>query len=271
MNDDYLWDGSGDIDPEVERLENLLGRYRHSGTAPRMPVTARRFDWSRLAIAAALVLTLAGGLLLALSYRAGDAGEDVIADHRVEPNLRPDVSPVVKPENPPQLPNRVEALEAGAKPSQKIRPAVAAKRRATRLADKDKESPLSADDPWQIASTAAIADLETARYLEQAGVLLRSFRNVDEREEAIDVSLEREQSRDLLYKNMMLRRTAEASGNMQVSDLLGSLEPILIDIANLPESPTRQDVRLIKDFIQQKEMVATIQVYSSTAVSMVTR
>jgi hypothetical protein len=27
-NDDYLWDGSGKPDPEVERLERLLGRFR---------------------------------------------------------------------------------------------------------------------------------------------------------------------------------------------------------------------------------------------------
>jgi hypothetical protein len=98
-------------------------------------------------------------------------------------------------------------------------------------------------------------------------VLLRSFRNVSETGESIDVALEKEQSRDLLYKNILLRRTAEAKGNLPVSDLLGSLEPILIDIANLPESPTRQEVQLIKDFIRQKEMVATIQVYSSPAIS----
>jgi len=28
MKDDYLWDGSGEPDPEVQKLENLLGRYR---------------------------------------------------------------------------------------------------------------------------------------------------------------------------------------------------------------------------------------------------
>ena len=28
MNDDYLWDGSGTPDPDVQRLERLLGRLR---------------------------------------------------------------------------------------------------------------------------------------------------------------------------------------------------------------------------------------------------
>ena len=34
MKDDYLWDGSGEPDPEVQKLENLLGRYRHDKPAP---------------------------------------------------------------------------------------------------------------------------------------------------------------------------------------------------------------------------------------------
>lgn len=47
QNNDYLWDGSGTPDPEVERLENLLARFRYRGNAPRpaaipMPALARR-------------------------------------------------------------------------------------------------------------------------------------------------------------------------------------------------------------------------------------
>jgi hypothetical protein len=260
MKDDYLWDGSGDIDPEVERLENLLGRYRHTGTAPRMPVammaTPRRFNWTRLAIAAALVLTLAGALLLALNYGAGDSDKEIIADRTEQP--APESKDLLYRQPP------LVVTPPAAEPKQAIAAAKPAPRSIKRKPEKV-ASP--ADDPWQFSSTAAMADLETARYLERAEVLLRSFRNVSETGESIDVALEKEQSRDLLYKNILLRRTAEAKGNLPVSDLLGSLEPILIDIANLPESPTRQEVQLIKDFIRQKEMVATIQVYSSPAIS----
>jgi hypothetical protein len=34
MKDDYLWDGSGEPDPEVQKLETALGRYRHNQPAP---------------------------------------------------------------------------------------------------------------------------------------------------------------------------------------------------------------------------------------------
>ncbi len=37
MNDDYLWDGSGEPDPEIQRLENVLGRFRHHPPAPEWP------------------------------------------------------------------------------------------------------------------------------------------------------------------------------------------------------------------------------------------
>src|SRR5882724_748144 len=34
MKDDYLWDGSGEPDPEIQKLERVLGRYRHALPAP---------------------------------------------------------------------------------------------------------------------------------------------------------------------------------------------------------------------------------------------
>jgi FecR protein len=36
MKDDYLWDGSGEPDPEIQKLETALGRYRHNQAAPAL-------------------------------------------------------------------------------------------------------------------------------------------------------------------------------------------------------------------------------------------
>src|SRR5947208_7626590 len=41
MNDDYLWDGSGEPDPEVQKLEEALGRYRQNQPAPRFDEIAQ--------------------------------------------------------------------------------------------------------------------------------------------------------------------------------------------------------------------------------------
>lgn len=68
MNDDYLWDRSGEPDPEVRRLESLLGRYRHDATNPiPHPARTRRFainTWARPLAAVALLAFLA----LAVAY-----------------------------------------------------------------------------------------------------------------------------------------------------------------------------------------------------------
>src|SRR5215472_3598304 len=48
MKDDYLWEGSGQPDPEIQRLESLLGRFRQSVPAPEfaaIPQTAPRRTW----------------------------------------------------------------------------------------------------------------------------------------------------------------------------------------------------------------------------------
>jgi hypothetical protein len=44
-------------------------------------------------------------------------------------------------------------------------------------------------------------------------------------------------AQQLVYQNMMLRREADAAGDVQIASLLESLEPILLDIANLPDKP----------------------------------
>jgi hypothetical protein len=77
--DDYLWDGSGEPDPEVQKLENLLGRYRHNQPAPafdhiavekpaphpwRFP--AFRFSFELAAIAAVLLM----GITTFVAFRA---------------------------------------------------------------------------------------------------------------------------------------------------------------------------------------------------------
>ncbi|HEX8161998.1 MAG TPA: hypothetical protein VF538_09010 [Pyrinomonadaceae bacterium] len=77
---DYLWDKTGEADPEVERLEELLGGLRFQPRtfevpatlpfAPRRATPARApFSWSRLAVAASLLLTLLVGAWLVVSKR----------------------------------------------------------------------------------------------------------------------------------------------------------------------------------------------------------
>jgi len=80
MNDDYLWDRSGEPDPEVERLENLLEPLRHRPGAldfSRGPRTAaaRPLAWGGtrlLAVAAGLSLVVATGVWQTWPLQAPD-------------------------------------------------------------------------------------------------------------------------------------------------------------------------------------------------------
>jgi hypothetical protein len=65
MNEDYLWDKSGEPDPDVQRLENLLAPLGHkSDKAPVLPFPKRSRVPYLLAIAASL-LVLSGALWVA--------------------------------------------------------------------------------------------------------------------------------------------------------------------------------------------------------------
>ena len=111
----------------------------------------------------------------------------------------------------------------------------------------------------------ADAQTMTAIHFERAETLLRAFRNVrlDEPDSATEVSYERKRAQQLVYQNMMLRREADAAGDVQVASLLESLEPILLDIANLPDKPDNDAVRVIRDRVERKNIVALLQVNST--------
>ena len=104
---------------------------------------------------------------------------------------------------------------------------------------------------------------DTASHLEQAQNLLLSFRNIKyaDTDEEVDVSYEKSESRRLLSENIALRREAEASGKFPAKSVLGSLEPFLIDIANLPDKAKPTDVRQITDRVQRTEIVAELRSY----------
>jgi FecR protein len=67
-SDDYLWDGSSEPDPEIQRLEGLLGRFRHDRPAPVFPEIVRDRRWAfrpwRMRLFPALTTTV--GVLAAI-------------------------------------------------------------------------------------------------------------------------------------------------------------------------------------------------------------
>ena len=68
MNDDYLWDKTGQPDPQIQQLEEILGTLRYQPKPLALP--QRRNYVPLLAIAASLLLALlAGGIWLRVRSR----------------------------------------------------------------------------------------------------------------------------------------------------------------------------------------------------------
>ncbi|HKG21120.1 MAG TPA: hypothetical protein VKC34_04410 [Blastocatellia bacterium] len=292
MSDDYLWDGSGETDPDVERLENLLSRYRHQPAPLKLPVDRSHFAWSRLyspqtAAAAAIVLIF---IIAMLSYSLLRQGSRLAENKVATANEAGDKPKVegdgINKESPDLSAPRSASHGQPAMTAKRrkpggegiTRPRVEKVRRDSFNAAKER-TPEDVSAPYLaevfdgrgkeriMTGSVDLLEAEAARHFEKAQVLLRSFRNASaaKGESTLDISYEKEMSRNLLSRNIVLRRGVEARGIYPLEDVLSSLEPILIDIANLAEKPSVDDVNSIKQRMRRKEIVATLQVYSAQA------
>jgi hypothetical protein len=265
MNHHYLWDRSGDADREVERLERLLRDYRYQPghDCPALISLVHRPPrlWMQLIAAAAAIVICA---LILWVFRG----------------------PHTRVENPPLAINSESATKEKKRVQEENRPrahrVIKSARSGRKLVGKNpnRHAPNRPDrfDPSRAGLMAErrpnfipFLDVVTAHHLEQAHLLLRSFRNTRDSDLEPDGELayEKRRSRDLLYKNILLRRTAEAKGNLPVEELLGSLEPFLLDIANLPDRPSSDEVLSIKDQMKKREIVPVLQIYSTATLNQV--
>ncbi len=90
MNDDYLWDKSGEPDPQIQQLEEILGTLRYQSKPLNLP--RRRNYFPLLAIAATVVMALlTGGLWLNLRTQDASISPVAIAE-RTAPPVNPPLS-----------------------------------------------------------------------------------------------------------------------------------------------------------------------------------
>lgn len=246
------------LEPQVNNraLKKILGTER------RTPV--RRWQWGfgtpAVAFATLLIAVAIVGFLLFQQSNQKDPQQTAAVQPpapapSVEPSKQPEAkaSPEPARENDqPATPNKGNEENAPRKAPVK-RPVVR----------EPKPGEQFASIPERVRS--ADAETMTAMHFESSENLLRSFRNVrlDEASSAAEVGYERKRAQQLVVRNMMLRREADACGDVQISSLLESLEPILIDIANLPDKPDADAVRVIRERVERKNIVALLQVNST--------
>ena len=112
------------------------------------------------------------------------------------------------------------------------------------------------------ARLADPGDKEVAQHVERTQMLLRAFKNARPAEgDTVDVAYEKSHARKLLAENATLQLDAETRGDKDTQQVLDRIEPFLLDIANLRDQPSREEVRSIKERMQKNEIIAALQVY----------
>lgn len=224
----------------------------------RVPARGLRWSFGTPAVAFAAVVLVAAMIGLVV-YQSSDK-KDTEVTAVVQPIATPEPaatpepkqSPEATPEPTPQTPNKGNGDNIQRKPPVKKQPA---------REPKPGEQFAAIPQPMRPAD----AETMTALHFEKSETLLRAFRNVrmGERGSLAEVRYEKKRAQQLVYQNMMLRREADASGDVQISSLLESLEPILLDIANLPERPDEDTVRTIRERVERKNIVPLLRVNST--------
>ena len=241
------------LQPEVQNraLKKILA------TPRRAP--ARGFAWgfgtSAVAFATLLVVAAIIGLLM---YKSSNTGTN---DKHLAVQQTPAPVPSASVQQPEPSPssnkgNEETAPRRSPSPAPKKQPPV----REPKPGEQFAAIP-STPDPVRSAD----AQTMTALHFEKSETLLVAFRNVrmNEPGAAAEVAYERKRAQQLVLQNMMLRREADASGDVQISSLLENLEPILIDIANLPDKPDKDAVRVIRQRVERKNIVPLLRVNST--------
>lgn len=231
------------------------------------PVPARRLQWSfgtrAVAFATLLIVGAIVGLVLYQSSRDPQPGPQVAVQ---TPSPVPAASTELRQAAPERSPEPARKTEKTPNKEEKEsnrprrEPSTPVKRPLVR---EPKPGEQFASIPDRVRS--ADSETMTAMHFEKSEILLRAFRNVrlKEKSSAAEVGYERKRAQQLVYQNMMLRREADASGDVQIASLLESLEPILLDIANLPDKPDENAVRVIRQRIERKNIVPLLRVNSA--------
>ena len=215
------------------------------------------------ALASIAIVALVVGLI-ALKFNNG--GENVAIQYPPAA-ATPVASPAPSPEPEPEQPRNEKEPEAPrpAQPKQIRRPAVREPKPGEQFAGIPRSNKIPESTRIPEPVRPADAQTMTALHFEKAETLLRAFRNVqlDDPDAVSEVDYERKRAKQLVYQNMVLRREADASGDIQIASLLENLEPILLDIANLPDRPEDDEVRVIRERVERKNIVALLQINST--------
>ena len=80
---------------------------------------------------------------------------------------------------------------------------------------------------------------------------------------ASELHYERSLSRELVIRNRLLRRRAERQADASAAEVLVQVEPLLLDIANLPEHAAAGEIAALQSLIRTQGIIAELRLYTS--------
>jgi hypothetical protein len=80
---------------------------------------------------------------------------------------------------------------------------------------------------------------------------------------AVDISREQKRAEELLGANRLYRQTAQRTGDAPVADVLGELEPLLVELANSPSEVTASELEALRKRIESLGLLLKVRVLSS--------
>jgi len=242
------------LQPEVQNraLKKILAGPR------RAPARGLQWGFGTQALAFAVLLIVVGVIGFVAYQKSNQRDRQDMA--KVQ-NPAPMPAASVEPSKSPEAKESPEPQPSPNKGSEEKSPRQAPNKRP--IVREPKPGEQFAAIPEHVRS--ADAETMTAMHFETSERLLLAFKNVrlDEPSAAEEVGYERKRAKQLVYQNMLLKREADAAGDVQISSLLENLEPILIDIANLPDRPDENTVRAIRERVERKNIVGLLRVNST--------
>ena len=111
------------------------------------------------------------------------------------------------------------------------------------------------------ASRPVTLETDVARHFEKTRLLLLSLKNtsISDTDASVNVSYEKTVSRKLAGSNLLLRRETAAAGDRSAAELLEQIEPLLIDIANMPDRASAEEVAAMSRRIVRKDVIGLLQ------------
>jgi hypothetical protein len=192
MNDNYLWDRTGEPDPEIQQLEQVLGTLRYQPRPLELPVQVRigrpRTFVPRIAIAAAVATMLVGGAAWLFLHRPGASRRGLESSSSPPPveKLKTTPEKVAPPaidevvakstknkalEDKPKGPGVHKSLVAGSKRFRALRA------KDSELTARDRAEAQSAKEQLLLALRVASAKLNLAQKKAQGGYPGNLIRN----------------------------------------------------------------------------------------------